>query len=526
MNSKKLVLLLCLIFPYFSHAQHNHSQHNPVNCSVSKEAGALIKARLMQNRQLFDTKEVEDLVNKRTITYLPLSIHNVSGDASGTGKTPEATILAFLCGLNAFYADQNIQFYIHNSIINRVNTYIYNNAGSNTSANYMVSYKVAGTINLYLSASINNAGSSWYSPQGDYIMLQKNMLTAAAKTESHEIGHFFTLNHTFYGWEGIDAEADYSGQNVPNNIGSGWSAFTPEKVPRSGSQSNCNQAADGFCDTEADYYSARTNCPYNPTMKDPNGYSLDPDESNIMSYASDNCVTQFSTEQKTAIAVDIAARNWVNSSPNGTADVTGLTTPVSPLAGALLGPITNSTVRIEWDPVPNATMYYLEVFGTYFFGAVNTSTVIFKGVVYGGNAFYNLPTTDLVSGAKYGWRIKAFNATSTCAGYSPYYLFEASGAVTTSVEDLPIEKQMQFEVKENPVSSSFIPFSVYAATDVIGSIRLYSMEGKEVVSFTKQEFKQGQSIIQLPTDNLTNGVYVAVLSTSRGTLQQKVVISR
>ena len=176
MNSKKLVLLLCLIFPYFSHAQHNHSQHNPVNCSVSKEAGALIKARLMQNRQLFDTKEVEDLVNKRTITYLPLSIHNVSGDASGTGKTPEATILAFLCGLNAFYADQNIQFYIHNSIINRVNTYIYNNAGSNTSANYMVSYKVAGTINLYLSASINNAGSSWYSPQGDYIMLQKNML--------------------------------------------------------------------------------------------------------------------------------------------------------------------------------------------------------------------------------------------------------------------------------------------------------------------------------------------------------------
>ena len=79
MNSKKLVLLLCLIFPFFSHAQHNHSQHNPVNCSVSKEAGALIKARLMQNRQLFDTKEVEDLVNKRTITYLPLSIHNVSG---------------------------------------------------------------------------------------------------------------------------------------------------------------------------------------------------------------------------------------------------------------------------------------------------------------------------------------------------------------------------------------------------------------------------------------------------------------
>lgn len=526
MKQKKLVLLLCLLIPFLSHTQHQHSQDSPINCSVSKEAGALIKARLMHNRQLYDQRQVEDLMNKRSITYLPLSIHNISGDATGTGKTSEATILAFLCGLNAFYSDQDVQFYIHNTIIGRTNSYIHNNAGSTTSANYMVSYKVAGTINIYLSSSVNNSGSSWYSPQGDYIMLQKNMLTAAAKTESHEIGHFFTLNHTFYGWEGIDAEATYAGQNVPNNIGSGWSAFSPEKVPRTGGQSNCNQVADGFCDTEADYYSGRTNCPYNPSMKDPNGYSLDPDESNIMSYASDYCVTQFSTQQKTAIAVDIAARNWLNTSPNGTADVTGITAPVSPLNGALLGPLSNSTVRIEWDPVPNATMYYLEVFGTYFFGAVNTSMVVFKGMVYGNNTFYNLPTSGLVAGAKYGWRIKAFNATSTCAGYSPYYLFEAAGSVTTAIQDLPIEKQMQFETKENPVSGSFIPFSVYAAVDVVGSIRLYSIEGKEVISFTKQEFKQGQSIIQLPTDNLSNGVYIAVLSTSSGTLQLKLVINR
>ena len=171
-------------------------------------------------------------------------------------------------------------------------------------------------------------------------------------------------------------------------------------------------------------------------------------------------------------------------------------------------------------------MYYLEVFGTYFFGAVNTSMVVFKGMVYGNNNFYNLPTSGLVAGAKYGWRIKAFNATSTCAGYSPYYLFEAAGSVTTAIQDLPIEKQMQFETKENPVSGSFIPFSVYAAVDVVGSIRLYSIEGKEVISFTKQEFKQGQSIIQFPTDNLSNGVYIAVLSTSSGTLQLKLVINR
>ena len=527
MTVKKLLLLFTLFIPFLSFSQNtNNSASTPFNCGISAESAALVKERLMANRDLFSRQELEDMANSRTTTYIPVSIHNVAGDASGLGKTDESTILAFLCGLNAIYSDQNVQFYIHNSINNHINNYIYTNAGTSTARTYMISYKVGGTLNLVIGASSTNQVASWYDTQGDFIFLLKTMLTSSAKTEAHEIGHFFTLPHTFYGWEGLDAESTYGGQNVPNTIGSGWSAFSPEKVPRSGGQSNCNQAADGFCDTEADYYSDRTNCPYNPSVKDPNGFSLDPDESNIMSYASDQCVTQFSPQQKSAIAADIASRTWVSSSPNGTADVTGVASVISPLNGNQLGSVSNSTVRLQWSPVTNATMYYLEVYGTYFFGTVNTSVVIFKGIVYNNTGYFNLPTTDLVAGSKYGWRIKALNATSTCAGYTPYSIFEAAASTTTDINDLPIEKQMKFTVNDNPVSGSFIPLEIYSAIDVVGSVRIYSMDGREVIAMTKQNFSQGESIIQVPASELSNGIYVAVLATESGHLQQKIIIQR
>lgn len=525
MNLKKLALFVTLFIPFLLNAQViNTSPNDNVKCGISEQAAAAIKQRLMANRDLFTRQEVENLMTGRTTTYIPVTIHNVAANSAGLGKTSEQTILAFLCGLNAIYANQDVQFFLHGPIRDRVSNNIYNNASTTTSTFQMLSYRVPNTLNLIIGSSINNPRASWYSPSGDYVFLLQQMLTSAAITEAHEIGHFFTLPHTFYGWEGQDVIALYPSRILPF-CGSGSSA--PERVARTGARANCQIAADGFCDTPADYFSSRLNCPF-PSFSDCDTVLLDPDETNMMSYAFDACINSFSTEQETAIAMDIAARTWVTNTPPTTADVTGVAAPVSPLNGAQLGDITNATVMLEWSPVAGATMYYLEVYGTNFPGLwlPNVNDPIFKGIVSSATPRFDLSTTDLVAGSRYAWRVKALNSLSTCAPLSTYSNFEATVGVTTSLNDLPIEKQMSFSANSNPITTSSIAFSVYSAEDVVGSIRIYSIDGREAISLTKQEITTGSSMIQLPADRLANGVYVAVLITDRGQLQQKIIIQR
>lgn len=531
MNLKKLVLLIAFLIPYMSYAQAPHvpQYNNGLKCGISSETAALIKQRLMDNRNALSKQEVTDLLTNRTITYIPVSIHNVANDASGLGKTSEATILSFLCGLNALYADQDIQFFIQTAIYNKISIYIYNNAGTSTARGQMLSYRIPGTLNMVIGASAQNQVASWYDGAGDFVFLLQSMLTAQAKTEAHEIGHFFGLPHTFSGWEGQDVTTMYTaGSNVACQIGGGWSGFTPETVPRTGSQANCSNRGDLFCDTPADYFSDRTPCPYSFAINDCHGNALNPDETLLMSYAYDQCVSEFSNEQKAAIAADVALRSWATNTPNSTADVTGTPTAVSPLNNAQLGDINNPTVRLEWTPVTGATWYFLEVYGTMIPGLwlPNTNDLKWRGIIYNNNGFYNLPTSLLTAGSRYAWRVKAFNSVSTCAPISGFNVFEAVANVTTDIKDLPIEKQMTFNVNSNPITTSSIPLSIYSAEDVVGSIRIYAMDGREVMAVTKEVISQGESIIQLPAGDLSNGMYVAVLSTDRGQLQQKLIIQR
>lgn len=519
----KKVLLLVGLFVYLS---SSYAQH--LGCGVSHQADALIKQRLMDNRNKFTKQEIKHLMNNRTVTYIPVSIHNVSNSV-GEGAATEREIFNFLCGLNDLYASQDVQFFIYNQINAQTSNAIDDDASSNASRQAMTGWRIAGTMNITIGRSQSNPTSSWYSPGPDYIFLLKQMMSAEAKTEAHEVGHFFTLPHTFYGWEQTDV-SQYNNQNVPAQVPNQWGwTFTPEHVARTGSQANCSTEGDGFCDTEADYFSNRTNCPYVVLAKDPFGNSLTPDDSNIMSYASDQCVSTFSNQQKAAVAMDIATRTWVSNTPGSTVDLTAepATTPVSPANNAPLGPISNSTVRIDWADVNGATWYYLEVYGTIIPGiwAADATDVIYKGYLYSSNSYFDLSTTNLQAGKRYAWRVTPLSNYSTCASASPYYRFEAS-ALTTSVKDLALEQQMTIKVLEQPVTTSNIALAIYTAEDVVGSITLYSMDGRAVTNLNKQLIAAGDNTLQLPASNLTNGMYMAVLSTERGHLQQKIIIQK
>lgn len=521
----KIVLIWAVVFmataQLFAQQQH-------FGCDVSVMEGAIIKQRMMDTRNQFTKQEIQNLMTNRATTYLPVTIHNVS-NTSGDGATDEELIYAFLCGLNNIYAAQDVQFFLNEPIRNLVSNFIDANSRSLQSSLIMLQQKSPNTINIYVGRSTNFPGgtatTSFYDPNRDFVFLQQPMVSAAAKTEAHEIGHFLSLNHTFYGWEGVDAEATYGGGNAPTYV----TGDLVERVTR-GAGANCSTAGDGFCDTEADYHStdasAIPTCSFTPTVKDPTGATLNPDETNMMSYYMDNCVDNFSTEQQAAIAMNIASRTWATNTPPTTQTVTGVPTAVAPVNNATAD-ISNSTVRIDWDDIAGATWYYLEVYGTNIPGVwlPNTSDIKFKGLVTTGNSHYDLATSGLTVGQRYAWRVKAMNPLSTCANKSTYFKFEATTAVT-SIKDLSLDQQMTLKVIEQPVTKSDIALSIHTAEDVVASIALYSMDGRAVINLSKQMIAKGTNTLQLPASNLANGLYMAVLSTEKGNLQQKVILQR
>ena len=81
-------------------------------------------------------------------------------------------------------------------------------------------------------------------------------------------------------------------------------------------------------------------------------------------------------------------------------------------------------------------------------------------------------------------------------------------------------------MNSNPVSTTYIPLSVYTAETIVASIRVYSLDGRELISVNQQSFLAGDNFVQLPAENIKNGIYIAVLTTDRGALQQKFVVQR
>lgn len=103
-------------------------------------------------------------------------------------------------------------------------------------------------LNVYfVSDPAGNCG--YFSPSDNGVAVAKSCAMPGGTTIAHEFGHFFSLPHTFYGWE----------YGIPDDEDQEWV-----------NGANCNSAADGFCDTPPDYLDYRWNCP-GPLQTDPNG---------------------------------------------------------------------------------------------------------------------------------------------------------------------------------------------------------------------------------------------------------------
>jgi hypothetical protein len=121
------------------------------------------------------------------------------------------------CDLNNDYRTQDVQFVLKdatNSVRYANNTNVYNDGSGFSASSYMISNKSANCVNIYLSASVNNQVASYYSGFGDYIFVLNQMANGSSSTGSHEVGHFFSLPHTFFGWEGTN----FNDGTAPNSV--------------------------------------------------------------------------------------------------------------------------------------------------------------------------------------------------------------------------------------------------------------------------------------------------------------------
>lgn len=277
------------------------SNHDHSKCGVTTLGGVDIKNRMFDNRRN-KANLLSLLKNSRNgvdSLYAPVQFHIVRSE-DGTGGTTEQAVYAALCQLNRNFAvpsDPNftMEFYMNGPILTINNSLLYDNGASAMARYFMQDYKVPNAINVFIVD--NTPGSGGFYRGGaadDYICMPRgNMSDDVALT--HEFGHFFSLNHTFYGWENDENNNPnddiYYSVVLSNTTGSNTAGRTPtiitgpeglpvivENIARSGGTENCQIAADGFCDTDPSYFFGGEGnklndvCVYKGTAHDPYGY--------------------------------------------------------------------------------------------------------------------------------------------------------------------------------------------------------------------------------------------------------------
>ena len=462
-------------------------------CGTSIEDQMIIKQRMMENREA-----AQGIVTQRSgaIKYIPVRYHLYAKN-DGTGRLTIKNVFDNLCAINKLYADQDIIFYIKEIKLSN-NTNIYNDPSATTSAASLSSIANStsnrNAVNIFVASKANAADLgvlAFYSPTGDYIVANMNYVNSKGGTLAHEIGHYFSLAHTFYGWECGDFDPINPPNNVCYNILTEY--YDRTKLYPNG-KLHCNIAADGFCDTQADYNLGFgwNGCQWSGTIDDPDGNILNPDEDNMMSYFLD-CISKFSNEQKTAIHLDYnsPSRSFLRTSvytPKG--DISGVVNYLFPGDSVW----SYDSVQFRWDAVPNATNYFVEVSELPSF-TVNTISWITTRL--------DTVLRNLKPSKSYYWRVFPYNPNSIC--FTPVSKKFYNTSVKTASNDVYLSSwnaTLRFDFKTREL--------VLISNETIDQVELkiYNPEGK--IS-SRQIVSLEDGSVSLGSGNQAAGLYFYTL---------------
>lgn len=507
---KKLILAFSLLFIAYSGL---YSQHQEV-CGVVDQTAIL--ERLKENKR---SLQGQPQLRNDDLFYVPLQFHIVTDD-DGEGAIGEEKILEQLCRLNEDYAPLNMRFYLKNSFNYIAYTRLYEDPGNTFATLKMSSNKVNNAINIFIVDQIgsNSTGTTlgYYQPDKDWIVVIKDRVNAGTQTLSHELGHFFSLAHPFYGWEGCPY--------IKSELGS---PLTITEVPCSGALielvdgSNCEQSADLICDTPPDYnfglVDPEGNCSLDFEVKDFNGDVIDVMENNYMSYFFNCADYAFTQTQIDLMRADYqsSGRNYIRS--NFEPDTTELTGE----APVITAPSYNATVpffdwvEVDWNDMPGVSRYLVKVTTGFFTKVTQYYTVKNQS---------KLLLTDLPADEKNVtvviWPFNEGNSCNTQA--SQTHKFKTS-SIPINVQDLTANGD--FKLYPSPGSIHDAYLNLWSAAQHPDTrIELINFEGKLIFSQQKN-VQLGNNIIEFRKKNLYPGFYVLKLITQNNYYSKKIILA-
>ncbi|MEN9522555.1 MAG: hypothetical protein RL065_932, partial [Bacteroidota bacterium] len=373
--------------------------------------------------------------------YVPIKAH-IIGKNDGSGYYAVQNLLDDICDLNMRYDRDSIgiHFFLYEDIQYINNTAFYNDGSQSNPMAYATmnnpKYHRPGALNMFFVQ--NSPGlCGYFSPGLDVVVITGSCGGKNQTTVTHEVGHYFSLPHTFNGWEGVwSAGCDTlvkTGMSKPSN---------PEKVDGS----NCHIAGDKFCDTRADYLPDRWNCPYVCSLrKDPNGMVIHPDSSLYMSYANDYCTTRFSHEQRGAMQANyntVRSGYLLNLQQNANA-VTGVTTIIEPQSAA---DHPADYVPLQWNKVAGAEKYLVAIYNK-----TNPTNQVWSRITT--DTFASVLASDsLKPNLLYNVKIMAFNPGHPCNSWSAARQFSTSDATGINAA----ASVSAFKIYPNPASNYFL----------------------------------------------------------------------
>ncbi len=538
-------LYVCLFFFFLSSYPLSISTFAQSSCGTHHHELNEMAANVISDRQ----KGIQYVRTRGAAdAFVPITFHIVTL-ANGTGGANETALLDMVDEVNILFKNNavGLQFYIRR--VNYIRSDgLYSNPRSSASELICFSNKDIGSVNIFITDNANPSNSSTndgnvlgYYTSGfpalstDWIVLiraEANRTKAA--TAAHELGHYYGLPHTFNGWECGAFEPKTANPIAPTTVP--CSGVQVENVARDGPNKNCNTAGDGFCDTPADYNFGFTRgtgegkwnnpsnpCVYNGIAKDPFGQPLDPDERNLMSYFI-GCSDFFSPEQKARMVSVYQNQTRGNrleikkgNTPQTLANI-GTTTLRLPENQSVTR--FYNSVRIDWDDVPNAVGYVVEVSRTAGFTSSTT------------RSFISLPSESILTPELLGpnflnpnlvffWRVRAYGSYVTNTISSNSFRF-TTGAVLTDVKE--IAGVSNFSVAPNPVSKGqSLQVSFMSEKNFEAQVKLMDMAGR-VLSVEKRRFDSGFSNQFFDVSALTTGIYFLSIESQEGILNKKIMV--
>lgn len=479
--------------------------------------GAAFFDRLAHNVQQIEHHTVTERMTK----YIPVT-WQVIGKSDGTSRVSMKKIIEQMCALNEDFEVVDFHFYIKN-IKYTNNTTIFDNPTVGINNGTFNSKRDNAALNIFVANNATPPGGGsdggvvlgYYDPTPgrDWLVIKKSEISAGSSTLPHEVGHYFSLEHTFYGWEEPYNAADHG---------------TPAPIFSPGGQrtefmngDNCHIAADLICDTPPDYNFGFTTpgCNYNGNAMDPNGEVVDPMEENFMSYflgcSRDDYI--FTPQQIQVMEQDYNSpfRAYIRS--NYVPQHEAFDTP------ALLSPTNEAVTQVydkitfEWENVMGATNAFFEVSRVPSFPS-NFGT---SSIVQGNSITIDSDDFEFDPDKKYYWRITPYSEGYFCAPTTGSSTFTTG--LLSSISKLDVVDS--WSVFPNPVQNTDkLTVQIESSHNFIAEVELYNLMGQLVKSFGSQNVEIGDNNFEVAVDGLSAGVYTLLIESERGLLQEKIVV--